>query len=985
MAFAYSSPLNNKQREAADHNFGAMLVRAGAGTGKTTVLTQRIYRLVSEGLVPANQILAITFTNAAAEEMQDRLAKLLGKRAEGLRACTFHSYCHSVLHRHDKTFGLLSKEDLWVYLRKNIEQLGLKYFAKASEPGTFLSTLLDFFDRCNDELVNAADYSAYVDQLAAEPNARLPRVGYTDKRELPSREETIARCREIARVFYKVENMLAEQNVGSFGSLIVRTARLFRSNADALAKEQRRARLILVDEFQDTNHSQLQIVRLLAGSEGNVFVVGDPDQAIYRFRGASAGAFEDFRRAFPNAKSVTLAENQRSVQNVLNCAYEAIRHNPDMSDLESDFQRQLLRSGRMQRDPSLADPTVRLMHHDGHAHEAQAVARLVAETAHSTGDPWKNFAVIYRAHSAAPLLVEEFGARGIPVSVTGTDLLETEHGRDLLAALSCMLTLDDSVSVFRVAMMPRFGLDPAAVQRALKTGNKDKRITHVVAALETFAAGERFIAHLREIYALVASDKTDALNAAQRAVEAFGMKTTVEAHYLLKFVEEWMQKPCIGGQVTRGKLADFLDYLKWWRASGASLKAEERDVLGARRKPMEEPNAVKLMTVHAAKGLEFKHTFIVRTVSQSFPLRFKETLFDFPQELRKSKAETASEKELHEQEERRLFYVAVTRSKDHLTILGKHKGKDPVPSVYMRELGKAAFLAQSMEVVSAPPFVIPEVRAAASTAWHELPATLDPKKLKLSASAIEAYDACPKQFYFQYEWSLPNEASAYSQYGSAMHLALRSLYDSVSKNRVIDEPTFLSCFEAEFRKYENSVEEKYQFDLLLAQGRNHLSKFYREEIVGRSLPQVRALEEYFEFDVDGVTVHGKIDRADDVGDGVTILDYKTGSAKTEKKAQDSVQLSVYALAAIERWKRPVVQVGFYNLETSEAVYSERTKVKLEEIRAKILAVAEGIRNGEFPPKPNDFGACRFCGYRTLCPATVEKYFDPRAVAESITF
>ncbi|HEY0564673.1 MAG TPA: UvrD-helicase domain-containing protein, partial [Terriglobales bacterium] len=183
MTFDYSSPLNEKQRQAADHNHGPMLVRAGAGTGKTTVLTQRISRLVKQHVAEPHEILAITYTNAAAEEMQDRLEKVIGKEAaQKIHACTFHSYCNQVLRRYTRdTFKLLSTEDLWVYFRKNIDKLGLKHFAKASDPGTFLRSLNQFFERCNDELVNASDYADYVARLESDVSLELPRVGFSSK------------------------------------------------------------------------------------------------------------------------------------------------------------------------------------------------------------------------------------------------------------------------------------------------------------------------------------------------------------------------------------------------------------------------------------------------------------------------------------------------------------------------------------------------------------------------------------------------------------------------------------------------------------------------------------------------------------------------------------------------------------------------------------------------------------------------------------
>ncbi|MEO8727395.1 MAG: ATP-dependent DNA helicase [Acidobacteriaceae bacterium] len=978
MPFAYSSPLNGLQRTAADHDFGPMLVRAGAGTGKTTVLTQRIFRLVRQGVAPANQILAITYTNAAAEEMQDRLRTLLGDDADGLNACTFHSFCHGVLRKDNSLFRLLSKEDLWVYLRKNIGALGLNYFSKASDPGRFLNTLLGFFERCNDELVSTADYQKYVDCIAADAHAALPRVGEPEKGAPPTREQVVERCREIAHVFARVEQMLAEENVGSFGALIVRTARLFATDMKALQREQQHARMILVDEFQDTNHAQLEIVRRLAGAAGNVFAVGDPDQAIFRFRGASAGAFDDFQRAFRSVVAVTLQENQRSVQPVLDVAYELIRNNP--SDLDSDFQRVPLKSGRLRRGEvsRAAQSRVQLVHHDGSKVEAQQVARMVLERATAKGIPWSDFAVLYRGHIAEAELVGEFGSLGIPVSVTGTDLLDTERGRDLMATLRAMVTLDDNVALFRLAMMPRFGLDPREVQGSLNGAGAGK-LHSVAEAMGNFENGNRFIEAITRLRKQAECESTDAARCIERIIELFGWGGAPEAYYLLRFVREWMDKPCVGAGSNPGRLADFMDYLEWWGEAGGTLKAEERDLLGARLLPLREPNAVKLMTVHAAKGLEFKHVFIVRTASASFPKNYIADLFDFPQALRKSKPETIDDKTLHAQEERRLFYVAVTRAKDELVITGKRaRGKDPVPSRFMRELQKSKALAGALDVSTASPYVARVLQAGASLEWHQLPASaaLHPATLKLSASAIDSYDACPKKYYFQYEWRLPYEPSAQAQYGSAVHLALRDLYDSVRLGRVISGQQFIACFTSAFRAYENTVEERHQFDLMMAQGTRVLTAFYQQEIVDKPLPQVLALETSFEFPVDGIMVRGRMDRIDRVGAAAQVLDYKTGNAKDEETAKKSMQLSIYAMAAAEKMGLPVEQVGFYNLENNLPVMADRTARDLDAAREKIIAVAAGIRAGDFHAIPNEQSNCRYCGYRMLCPDTAAKYFDP---------
>ncbi|HEY0566260.1 MAG TPA: ATP-dependent DNA helicase, partial [Terriglobales bacterium] len=914
-------------------------------------------------------------------EMQDRLEKVIGKEAaQKIHACTFHSYCNQVLRRYTRdTFKLLSTEDLWVYFRKNIDKLGLKYFAKASDPGTFLRSLNQFFERCNDELMNASDYADYVARLESDVSLELPRVGFSSK-DVPTRDEVLGRCKEIARVFAKVEEMLAAENIGSFGSLIVRTAKLFREKPDVLAKEQAKARFILVDEFQDTNHGQLELLRFLGGEEQNVFIVGDPDQAIYRFRGASAGAFDDFRRVFKRAVAVTLAENQRSTQNVLDCAWQMIRSNPENVSLEDDFARTPLKSGRAKRQPDLANHRVSLVLHDGTDQEAHEVARSIAETVERTGAAYKDFAVIYRGHSSATALVQALHDRTIPFSVAGTNLLETDTGRDLMASLYCMVSLEDNVSLFRVAMMKRSGLDPKAVQQALKSGKR--RVSKVAEVLGSMESGRQLLDCLHAYREQVNADATAQL-AVERAIQVFGLQGTAEAKYLLRAVEEWMTKPCIGARAGADALPHFLEYLELWAKAGGVLKAEERDILGARITPVQQPNAVQLMTVHAAKGLEFKHTYVVRVSKSSFPSTYKEWLFDFPQQLRKSSKETISEKELHQQEERRLFYVAITRAKDELTILGKASGtKNRLsPLAYMRELEECGALARAVVRRDAHAYVANTITAGASEVWYDLPADFGTNTLVLSASQIETYESCPKQFYFQYVWGLPSDMSVISQYGSAVHVVLRSLFDGVMKGKVIGLLEVLFAFEAEFSKYESTTEEKHQFDLLMEQGRRHLTAFYRTNILeAAALPKVKAVEVPFELQIDDVLVKGRMDRVDESGSGLVVIDYKTGKPKTEEVAKKSLQLSVYALAAESMWKKRVIEAAFYSLENNTPVWAEQSEEALSKVRERILAVAQSIRNGEFDPKPSEFKGCGWCGYRSLCPATAQKYFGPESQA-----
>src|SRR5262252_8935928 len=334
----------DRQREAIEHVDGPMLVVAGAGTGKTSVLTYRIECLVREGYARTDEILALTYTVNSAKEMQERVRKLLGKTVQ---ATTFHDYCLQLLRRVGKDFGVLDEKDLWIYLRRRIRDLHLEHYIRAANIGQFLNDLLEFVSRCHDELVTPEKYAQYVERLE-RGELPVPRV-VRSKTEV-DREGVLGRCREIARVFSTMERWLEEENLGTFSHMITRARTLLENDESILAQARREARFILADEFQDANFAQIKILAQLAGAEGNLFAVGDPDQSIYRFRGASSEAFELFHRNFPNASLVVLEKNRRSTTPILRTVFAIIRENPPVFARNSNgkmaYQRAPLLSAR---------------------------------------------------------------------------------------------------------------------------------------------------------------------------------------------------------------------------------------------------------------------------------------------------------------------------------------------------------------------------------------------------------------------------------------------------------------------------------------------------------------------------------------------------------------------------------------------------------------------------------------------------------------
>lgn len=965
---------NPQQKKGIAHERGPMLVVAGAGTGKTAVLTERVARLIERRLAKPGEVLALTYTINAAAELKARVEQRVGAgRCGDLRAANFHSYCFGLLQEHGRAFHVLDDYDLMVWLRNRLHELPLELFRKAADPGRFLKDLTDFFKRCSDELVTPARYARYVEDVKAGRQP-LPRVSAS--REVPELkpEEILARCEEISAVYAKVEAMLAERDLGTFGKQITGAVGLLRSDPAVLAAERARARFILVDEFQDCNQAQIELVRLLAGDEQNVFAVGDPDQAIYRFRGATSGAFDSFRRAFGEVQHLTLAENYRSTSPILGCAYHVIAENPLVpSAAQLQLQRAPLRSARDQAEDgggALPSPTAVVLHTGG-LHEAIEVAADIAERRARTGARWSDFCVLYRMASHRDELVRVLHERGTPFVVEGLDALDTTEVRDLLAALRALVWPAESIPLLRLAARPEFRLDGAGLRAQLAAAKRD---TPLVALLEKSPGGKKLLATIAEMGRLMPPAGTAAGTYIAAVIRRFGFdRASRPLQAFLAFVDKWQGKP-IGGQ---GNIAEFLDYLELFREFGGTVPLEPRD----------DEDAVRLMTAHAAKGREFRHVYVLRASTHSFPLAYKEVLFEFPHALRHDAAGPERDaKTLQAEEERRLFYVAMTRAQDSLTLLArKDRFGKPLPSGYLRDLSKwpdARPLWSQRDAapvtvdIAAQAGALPQVSAVAP--WVLLPVRPEVKAMALSASAIETYDACPLRFKFRYDWRLPEEPGAALQFGAAMHTVLKEYFDQVKLDCTPKDEAVIARFREEFARL--PVEDPLQRTLYERDGVRQLTDFLAAR---RAAPPVAVLstETSFRVPIAGVTVTGRIDRLDRAGEGAAdVIDYKTGKPRDQKNADGSLQLSIYALAVPLQWGLRPQRLVFYNLVTNEAVATRRTPEKLQATEEKVRAVAANIAAGNFDPDPGYH--CRWCGYRDLCPATEERAEPPQQTLQA---
>lgn len=601
-----SDNLNARQVEAVIHKDGPMLVLAGAGSGKTTVLIARVERLIESGVHPWN-ILTITFTNKAADELKNRLVAKLGTEAADVFASTFHSMCVRILRRDGekigipKSFTIYDADDSLRVVKKCLKAINLdeKQFAPRPIAGAI----------------------SHAKESLEQP------------KELAANAEKTGDFRQkiVARVYAEYQKELHEAGALDFDDLLCETVRLFRESPETLEYYQNRWRYIMVDEYQDTNHVQYMLVALLAQKYKNICVVGDDDQSIYKFRGATIENILSFERQFPGAKVVRLEQNYRSTQNILSAANKVIEHN-------------LERKGKTLWTANGDGSKITVRRCVDEDSEASFVADKVLDGV-SVGKKYSDFAVLYRMHAQSNSIEHAFTRAGIPYKIIGgLRFYERKEIKDLLAYMSVITNPADNLRLVRIINEPKRGIGDTTVAAAERLSDATG-----LSLFEIFEHADEYAALSRRSAVLM--HFTETIKSLAEEAESFDAESFFDSLCEKTGYLDMLRAQGAEGEGRIENIGELkTNLMKYEEAAEQPELAGflEEVALYTDLDRMEETDSVLMMTLHSAKGLEFPSVFIVGMEEGVFP--GMQAIYDMNEM----------------EEERRLAYVGMTRAKRNL-------------------------------------------------------------------------------------------------------------------------------------------------------------------------------------------------------------------------------------------------------------------------------------------------------------------------------
>jgi len=960
------SHLNKEQQQAVKHNAGPLLIIAGAGTGKTTVVTERIKHLILKRNVKPSEILALTFTEKAAAEMEERVDKTMPYGYTQMWISTFHSFCDRILRQEaihiglNSSYKLMTEAESILFLRKNLFKFNLNYFRPLGNPNKFLDALLNHFSRLKDEDVSPDQYIKWAQ---------------TQKSKLKNQKdekENIEKNLELANTYKAYEELKTKEGVMDFSDLISNVLKLFRTRKNILKQYQSQFKFILVDEFQDTNYSQNELAILLSGLEKNITVVGDDDQSIYRFRGSSISNIIQFKKRFPKTKIITLIKNYRSTKEILDKSYKLIQNNnPDRLEVREKVNKKLISERTIKGKP------IEFIFRQRVEDEAEDTAKKIKELCQKEGFKYKDIAILIRANDHSQPFIRAFERQAIPFQFLGPGrLFHQEEIKDLIAYLKVLYNFEDSTALYRVLTMKIFNLDSIEIATLLNLAKRKnyslfgamENVNETFLKEETKEKIKKIAKMIKTHLSLVPKENAGQIlyyflndtGILKKLVNTKTIKDEMAAKNIAKFFDKLRTYEVDHDSASVFEVVDWIDLSM---QVGESPLAADID--------WTENDAVNILTVHSAKGLEFPIVFLVNLVSQRFPTRERRETIPIPANFIK---EILPVGDFHLEEERRLFYVGMTRAKDLLfmtaaNFYGEGKRDRKVSPFVYETLGEELVKKITEKNVETEEqlsfFSFNKSTNLPEKAHYKItPVTY------LSYSQIQTFDICPLHYKLKYILKIPTPQTSAQSFGTTIHSTLRDFYQSCITGKILDKKGFFKLLDKNWinEGYGSKEHEKKAYEKATGILQNYLDNVFDK----KKLPVV--LEYPFNFMINNLKVGGRIDRVDLIEDNkIEVIDYKTGSnVPDEKKLAKDMQLTVYALAATEvkekyLGKKPEeILLSLYYLEAGKKLTTTRTKEQLEEAKLEILKKADEISKSDFKCSGN--ALCLNCEYKLLCSA-----------------
>ncbi len=973
--------LNEAQQRAVEYVDGPLLIVAGAGTGKTTVITKKISYLLKQKIATPENILALTFTEKAASEMQDRVDAELEIGYVDLQISTFHAFCQRLLEIYGMEIGLpknarlLTDTDAWMLMRENLLEFNLEYYRPMGNPNSNIHALLDHFSKAKDELISADQYLEYVEGLILDK----------DEAEVQEKNRLI----ELANAYHRYNKLLLDNNALDFGDLIFYTHKLLTERPNILKKIQDRFTHILVDEFQDVNYAQYELIRLLTG-KSQLTVVGDDDQSIYSFRGSNVSIILRFKEDFPSAKGIVLTENYRSNQEILDTAYTSIiNNNPDRLEVRLGLDKKLVAKGHTK--PAV----ITHLHRETLDAEVSAVIQKILQL--KKEDPefeWDDCAILVRANSHAEPFLNALDSYDIPYEFLASGgLYQQPIVLDTLAFLRIASREYENTSWYRLMRLPCLGFSETDIQKLISGANK-KSIPYY----EAFGRAKEFFVSangIEQIDTLISAVKhgIEATRYEKPTTVLYGFLETVGyLEYLMK--EEQKGNPEVTRQIQY--LTQFFDLMSAYEkvTPGAHVLGfvehfdhilESGDA-GKIFQPRDTAGSIQVLTVHGSKGLEYPYVFIVNCVEERFPTRDRSSGIELPLPLIKETGE--GKEDFHIEEERRLFYVAITRAKEQVFFTSadyyseERKRKKKI-SRFVEEL-------QLEKNVALPKITTTELSKFKKQPPRKPTAQVYEIPKTFSHSQIMSFLNCPYQYKLGHILSIKPKGSGTFSFGTSMHNTMQKFYTRVQELNQVNQGSLFDLtvpitkekiegqiqvptFDELIKMYEESwipdwYESKKQREEYYKKGKEILDVFYTSQKDNWTIPV--SLEGWFKIKVGDYVINGRIDRIDQLSDGsLEIIDYKTGKAKEKLSTDDKQQLLLYQIAAETlpeyRHLGPVGKLTFYYVNDNLRTSFEANAEDVEKLKEKLISTIDAIKAGDFTATPGPF-VCKYCEFRNIC-------------------